>query len=84
MHVCKRFLLACLLPFLAATGHAQQNQEMLPNIKAKPAYDLAIVPDFMGGTKLIFSTLTHNRGTGAFEVIAGETGSAGQNVYQRI
>jgi hypothetical protein len=56
---------------------------LLPNLKAFPASDIAVVPH-EGGTIVEFTTLTWNSGAGALEVVAGETGSAGRNVYQRV
>jgi hypothetical protein len=61
-----------------------QGLELKPNLRAFPAYDIAVVPDSLGGTRAIFSTLTWNNGDGALELVAGETGTAGQNVYQRV
>jgi hypothetical protein len=73
-------LLASILLF-APSGSAQQVLELKPNLQPFPAYDLALI---LGGTKLIFSTTTWNSGDGPLELIAGETGPAGQNVYQRV
>jgi hypothetical protein len=73
-------LLAIILSF-ASSGSAQQVFQLKPNLQSFPAYDLALV---QGGTKLIFSTTSWNSGDGPLELIAGETGPAGQNVYQRI
>lgn len=72
------------ISFFAPVGSAQQVLELKPNLQAFPAYDLALVPDFQGGTELIFSTTSWNSGGGPLELIAGETGPAGQNVYQRV
>jgi hypothetical protein len=58
--------------------------ELKPEIQAFPAYDLTVTTDTLGNKKLIFSTRTWNSGDGPLELHAGETGSAGQNVYQRI
>lgn len=73
------FLLGLLggILLLAQTSAAQE--ELLPNQKAFPAYDLSIV-----GSKLRFSTLTWNSGSGPLELIAGLPGNGVQKVYQRI
>jgi hypothetical protein len=63
-------------------GSAQD--ELLPNLRAFPASDIAVVPVFPEGTELRFSTLTWDNGDGPLEVVAGETGSAGRNIYQRV
>jgi hypothetical protein len=76
--------LGCLLAIIgcfAPIGSAQQALELKPNVQPFPAYDLALV---QGGTKLIFGTTSWNSGAGPLELIAGETGPAGQNVYQRV
>jgi len=54
--------------------------ELRPNLQPLPASDVQLI----GGTTLIFSTTSWNSGTGPLELRAGETGSAGQNVYQRV
>lgn len=76
-------LIAGLVLF-APIAFAQQVSERRPNLQPFQAYDLALVPDFQGGTELIFSMTSANSGGGPLELIAGETGSAGQNVYQRV
>lgn len=66
-------------------GFAQQAIELRPNLTPFAAFDLALVPNFStGGTQITFSTMSWNKGTGPLELVAGETGSQGQNVYQRV
>lgn len=78
------WLIAGLLWF-APIGFAQEVSELKPDLQAFPAYGLAVVQDCLGCTKkLIFSTTTWNNGNGPLELRAGETGPAGQNVYQRV
>ncbi|MFM8944646.1 MAG: lysyl oxidase family protein [Actinomycetota bacterium] len=64
-------------PVEAATG-----DQMLPNLKATPATNIA----FGSGTDLRFSTLSWNAGTGPLELRAGaiDTGTGKQDVWQRI
>jgi hypothetical protein len=54
-------------------------QELRPNLRVMPAYDLNL-----SRTQLRFSTMSYNVGIGPLEVRPGETGSAGQNVRQRV
>lgn len=70
-------VLGCILG-LAQASFAQ-NTELKPNLKAFPAYAIIILD-----SKLRFSTLTWNNGQGPLELVAGETGQPGQNVYQRV
>jgi hypothetical protein len=72
-------VLAAILLF-TATVSAQEVLERKPNLQPFPADKLALV----GGTTLLFSTTSWNNGSGPLELRAGETGSAGQNVYQRV
>ena len=79
--------LACLfgvLGILSLPAAVSAQEELLPNLKAYPASDIAVVPDFLGGTVVEFTTLTWNPGAGALEVYAGVTGSGVRNVRQRI
>jgi hypothetical protein len=81
------FTICCFLAgilLFAPSDSAPQAIELKPNLQAFAAFDLALVPNFQGGTKLIFSATTWNSGDGPLELIAGETSSAGQNVYQRV
>ena len=60
-------------------------QELLPNLRALPAGDISIVPNAStGNLEIRFSATSWNSGNGPMEIVAGETGSAGQNVYQRV
>lgn len=67
-------------------GSAQTVLEHKPNLRPYPAYDLAVIPDFVGGKQLIFTTRSWNSGQGPLELVAGEIDTAGdkQNVYQRV
>ena len=68
----------------APTGSAQQ--VLWPNLRPKPAFNLQLVTNSAtgGGKEVRFSVTSFNWGLGPLELIAGETGSQGQNVYQRI
>lgn len=80
------WLMAGISLLFAPLSFAQQVLELRPNLQPFPASDLALVPDFLGGTKLIFSTTSWNSGDGPLELRAGERDSTSlkQNVYQRI
>ncbi|MGH8221534.1 MAG: lysyl oxidase family protein [Woeseiaceae bacterium] len=70
---------------VAGFAVAQDNVELKPNLRAAPAFDVDLRRDYAtGGWDLVFSTLSYNIGAGPLEIVAGETGSAGQNVYQRV
>ena len=74
-----------ILGFFAPVAFGQQVTEMLPNLVAHPAEYLSIVPDqTTGAPSLIFAAISSNRGTGPMEIVGGETGPGGQNVYQRV
>jgi hypothetical protein len=70
---------ASILSF--ATIASAQVVEKLPNLTPFPAQQIQLINS---GNTLVFSTTSWNNGTGRLELRAGETGSAGQNVYQRI
>jgi hypothetical protein len=82
------FRYGLLAGMLSATpnGSAQTVLEQKPNLRPFPAYDLAVIPDFVGGKQLIFTTTSWNSGQGPLELVAGEIDTAGdkQNVYQRV
>lgn len=61
-------------------------EDLCPNLKAYPAFDLDVVDAGVGGQKLIFSALTWNSGGGPLELFAGEgiPGQTTQKIYQRI
>jgi len=68
----------------AAPGSAQV-VELRPNLEPFQAFDLRIGTNFStGGKEIRFSTRSWNKGAGPLELVAGETSSAGQNVYQRV
>lgn len=93
-----RFLALCCLAgvLLFPTAGSVQAQDvcpdalddLCPNLKAFPAFDLDVVDDGNGGQQLIFSALTWNSGRGPLELFAGEgdsgSGHNTQKVYQRI
>ena len=61
------------------------SQELRPNLRAFPAFDLAVVSNVdTGNPELRFSAASWNSGDGPFEIVAGATGPAGQDVYQRV
>jgi len=69
---------------LAAPGSAQV-AELRPNLQPFPAFDLRIGASVStGGKEIRFSTRSWNKGLGPLELVAGEAGSNGQNVYQRV
>lgn len=65
-----------------------QVADLLPNLRPRPAQDIALVPSFQvpGGTRLNFSTTSWNSGLGPLELVAGpvDTGSGKEQVYQRV
>jgi hypothetical protein len=82
----------CILAFcgvttllLAPAGSAQPAVELRPNLQPFPAFDLHLVANpATGGKQITFSTRSWNKGLGPLELVAGETGSLGQNVDQRV
>ena len=71
---------ACLLTASVAAG-----QELLPNLRALPPSDLAVVPNAAtGNPELRLSATSWNSGQGPLELIPGPAGQAGQDVYQRV
>ena len=84
-------LCALVAGLLVYTSVSFAQQELRPNLKALPAFDLEVVSDVQGNicgpplsVCLIFSALTWNSGDGPLKLEAGETGPAGQNVYQIV
>jgi hypothetical protein len=67
----------------ASTGSAQP-QALWPNLKPLPAFNLFLAEPSTGGKEIRFSVTSYNHGLGPLELIAGATGSQGQNVYQRV
>ena len=83
----KRFLLASVIFGLilgSQSGSAQQPGDRPPNLVALPATDFSVVPDATGAPTLRFTTISWNSGSGPLELIPGDVGQAGQDVYQRI
>jgi len=76
---------AIALTALHASEVSAQVSELRPNLQPFPAFDLAISSNrSTGGKQLVFSMRSWNKGPGPLELVAGETGSDGQNVYQRV
>jgi hypothetical protein len=60
-------------------------QELLPNLRALPAFNLSVETNAdTGNPELRLSVTSWNSGAGPLELIAGNAGQAGQDVYQRI
>jgi hypothetical protein len=60
-------------------------QELLPNLRALPAFELAVEPNpDTGNLELRLSATSWNSGAGRLELVAGNAGQAGQDVYQRV
>ena len=68
----------------ASVATSATDAELQPNLEALPAADLHIENATDGRTLLRFSATTWNSGLGPLELIAGETTSTKQKVYQRI
>ena len=72
--------IGCLLVNSPAWG-----QELLPNLRALPAFNLSVVPNVdTGNPELRLSATSWNSGAGPLELVAGAAGQAGQDVYQRV
>ena len=82
--VCACFLATLVLALAPAVLAQQSVAGLRPNLQALPASGLYIISSSTEGKLIRFSTTTWNSGDGPLELRAGETGSAGQNVYQRI
>lgn len=74
---------ACVVSL--ATNAAAQTTNLLPNLKALPAFNISLVADSAGGSTLRFAATSWNRGAGPLEIRAGsvDTGSGKQQVFQR-
>ena len=74
-----------VLVIASGTARAQQVVELLPNIQARPAFEVStrLHPVFRN-PELRFSVTTVNVGDGPLEFVGGETGRGKQNIYQRI
>lgn len=69
---------------LPTAGYAQV-LELKPNLTALQASELSVVLDSVTGEPILrFATTSWNSGTGPTELVAGGTGEAGQDIYQRI
>ncbi len=81
-----RAAIAAIIPLvLAGAARAQQVVELLPNVRALPAFEVStrLHPVFQE-PELRFSVTTVNVGDGPLEFVGGETGRGKQNIYQRI
>src|SRR5688572_27439366 len=76
---------ALVLLGFAGVARAQQVVELLPNIRALPAFEVStrLHPVFQE-PELRFSVTTANVGDGPLEFVGGETGRGKQNIYQRV
>ena len=64
---------------------AASGQELRPNLRALPPSSLSVVANAdTGNPELRFSATSWNSGDGPLELVAGATGQAGQDVYQRV
>lgn len=81
-----RILAFCALTtLLSAAPGAGQVVELRPNLQPFPAFDLRLgASTSTGGKEIRFSTRSWNKGLGPLELVAGATGSNGQNVHQRV
>ncbi|OGB95054.1 MAG: hypothetical protein A2Z31_04145 [candidate division NC10 bacterium RBG_16_65_8] len=83
--LCCVALVGVAAALFAPSASAQQALELLPNLQPFPAFDLRLVTNSStGGKEIRFSTRSWNTGLGPLELVAGETGSQGQNLYQRV
>ena len=86
----RRRIRAVLVCSCLALGHLGLTsvafaQELRPNLRAFPAFDLSVVPNAdTGNPELRLSATSWNSGAGPLELVAGATGQAGQDVYQRV
>ncbi len=83
--LCVFVAFACLTVGHLSLAPKAASQELRPNLRAFPASDISIVPNAdTGNPEIRFSARSWNSGVGPLELIAGATGSAGQDVYQRV
>lgn len=79
------FILLCLTISGLSLAPAVSGQELRPNLRALPASNLSVVANVdTGNPELRFAATSWNTGSGPLELIAGPTGPAGQDVYQRV
>jgi hypothetical protein len=78
--------LCCLLTAVLLFAPVAWSQtELRPNLRPLPAFNLQLNTDLStGGKEIRFSVTSYNWGVGPLELRAGDTGSQGQNVNQRI
>src|SRR5262245_18958174 len=75
----------CLMTGHLVLAPIAASQELRPNIRALPPANISIVPNAdTGNPEIRFAASSWNSGVGPLELVAGETGPAGQNVYQRV
>ena len=87
----RKFSLCSVFLFFLTTGilgstlpSGAQVVERRPDLQAFPAFSLVVGTSSSGQKLLRFSTRTWNSGDGPLELRARETGTSGQNVYQRV
>ena len=83
IHVLVAF--SCLTIGQLMLASTATSQELLPNLRALPAFDIYIATNAdTGAQEIRFSASSWNAGAGTFEIVAGATGQAGQDVWQRV
>ena len=75
----------CAAVTLSLVTPAPAQVELTPNLEPFPAFNLQLITNpSTGGKEIRFSTRSWNNGLGPLELVARETSSSGQNVYQRV
>ena len=83
--LCVFVVFSCLTVGHLVLASKAASQELRPNLRAFPATDISVGQNVStGNLEIRFSATSWNSGAGPMEIIAGETGPAGQNVYQRV
>jgi Lysyl oxidase len=78
-------ILSCLAVAHLGLTAAAYGQELRPNLRAFPAFNLSVVANVdTGNPELRLSATSWNSGAGPLELVAGATGPGGQDVYQRV
>jgi Lysyl oxidase len=75
----------CLAVAFLGAASVVAGQELRPNLRALPPFDLQILPNpDTGNPELRLSATSWNSGAGPLELVPGPAGQAGQDVYQRL
>lgn len=75
----------CLAVAFLATASTVAGQDLPPNLRALPPFDLQILPNAeTGNLELRLSATSWNSGAGPLEMAAGPAVDGGQEVYQRV